>query len=302
MTYERPPLHVFTIALDAMPWLACIFSELMRVRDVRWSWTIVEGAAMPVGDTKWIARQEPRLSGDGTTQFLDAIAHHPRVRVIRRERWEGKTPMCQAATDTFREPGILMQQDGDEIWSADQYVRIGEFFEDLPDLMTMRFHCDYMVGPNIRTTDRGHPDEWLRAWRFTPGMQWISHEPPNLAGNVGRTMRRDETARHALVFQHFSWALPKHVAQKEQLYGPSYRGAMAGWTRLQTHPRFPVSLKSFFPWSAATTMVDRVFKESHAPTETRDQKARSAPLHHNPHPMDNSVLSKAPGKAVQRPR
>lgn len=255
----RLPLHVFTLSLDSLPWLSCIYVELMRLRDVPWRWTIVDGAAMPVGDTRWIARQAPRNSTDGTLEFLDAIAHHPRIRVLRKKEWPGKTAMCQAATDTFTEPGVCLQCDSDEIHSTDQMRRIVELFEDDPALMNCRFHCDYLLGANIRSTDAGKDSEWLRAWRFTPGMQWVGHEPPNLAGNAGKSMSRTETAALGLTFFHASWLLPKHVAQKEKLY--RYEGALAGWRKLQANTQWPLAdAGRFLPAAFRGTPCDVIFK------------------------------------------
>jgi hypothetical protein len=257
----RLPLFCFTLALDAMPWLAHTFAELMRLSEIPWRWSVVEGAAMPNGSTKWMGRQAPRLSGDGTTQFMEAISlGHPRIRYVARKEWQSKDEMCATAIEELDEPCVVFQIDGDEVWDAEQLRRVVELFEDDPDLMLARFHCRYFVGPNIVTTDAGNPNEWLRAWRFRPGMKWVSHEPPNLAGNVGKSMSRQETADLGFVFDHYAWALPKHVAQKEALYGPKYAGALAGWERLQRHTQFPTRLKPFFPWAAEHVMVDRVFK------------------------------------------
>lgn len=253
----RLPLHVFTIALDAMPWLGCIFAELSRLTDIEWRWTIVEGAAMNVKDTKWCSQQAPRLSNDGTSEFLNAIAHHPRIKIIRNPRWEGKVEQCNAALRTFTQEGVLLQQDCDELWTCDQYRTMVHLFEDDSTLGKLCFKCRYFVGPNIVTLDEG---DWWRAWRFMPGDLFHTHEPPVMAIERGRSENREWTKRLGLIFDHQSWTLPKHVSQKEKFYGARYRGALAGWLRLQLHPAFPTGLKQFFPWSAPTVMVDRVFR------------------------------------------
>lgn len=256
----RLPLLVFTLSLDSQPWLACIYTELMRLRDTPWKWVICEGVAKPVGDTRWIANQPARLSNDGTSEFLDAIAHHPRITVIRKPEWPGKTAMCQAATDLFDEPGVCLQADSDEIFSTDQLRRIVHLFEDDPALMNARFNCDYMFGANLVTTDKGKVEEWRRAWRFTPGMKWVSHEPPNLAGNLGKSATREQTAADGLTFFHASWLLPKHVAAKQDLYGARYAGALAGWRKLQANTEWPLrDIGKFMPKAFAGTPVDRIF-------------------------------------------
>jgi hypothetical protein len=256
----RLPLLVFSLSLDSMPWIAATYVELMRLRDVQWKWVIVEGVSKPVADTRWIANQAPRVSQDGTSEFLDAIAHHPRIQILRRKEWPGKTAMCQAATDLFTEPGVCLQADSDEVHSTDQLRRIVELFEDDPSLMNARFECDYLLGPNVRTTDKGNPNEWRRAWRFSPGMKWISHEPPNLAGNHGKSMTREETAALGLTFFHASWLLPKHVSQKEAIYGPKYAGALAGWHKLQANTEWPLrDAGRFLPKAFAGTPCDKIF-------------------------------------------
>lgn len=256
----RISLNLFTIALDALPWIACTFAELNRLTDVPWQWTIVEGAALNVKDTRWMQAQPARLSGDGTTEFLDAIAVHPRVRVLRQPQWGGKCAMCNAAVDTFRQPGVLLQVDGDELWSADQLRRIVELFEDDLALKMARFHCRYFLGPNCTTTDAGKPSEWLRAWRFTPGMRFDSHEPPVLEGNHGKSLTRQETAAMGLVFDHHAYTLPKHVAMKEKLYGPRFAGALAGWHKLQANTEWPLrDAGRFLPKAFAGTPCDKIF-------------------------------------------
>lgn len=257
----RLPLHVFTIALDAMPWLACTFAELNKLTDIEWRWSVAEGAALPNGSSKWMSLQKGRLSNDGTTEFLEAICPaHPRVDYCSQREWMSKDEMVETATEVFKSPGVLIQIDGDELWSADQLRRIVELFEDDPSLMTARFHCRYFLGPNIRSTDAGKPNEWLRAWRFTPGMKWLAHEPPNLAGNKGKSLSRQETAALGLVFDHYAYGLPKHVAQKEALYGARHRGLMDGWRKLQANTEWPVKdAGKFLPKAFAGTPCDKIF-------------------------------------------
>lgn len=258
---SRLPLHVMTLALDAMPWIACIFAELNKLTEIPWTWSVVEGAALPGGSTNWISRQAPRLSADGTTEFMEAICPaHPRVHYVRRHEWASKDEMCVAAMAPFTVPGVLMQIDGDELWGADQLRRNVELFEDDPSLMTARFHCRYFLGPNVVTTDAGKANEWLRAWRFDPGMRWLTHEPPNLAGNRGKSLTRQETAALGLVFDHYAYALPKHVEMKERLYGPRFAGAVDGWKKLQANRVWPLrDVGQFMPAAFKGAPADKIF-------------------------------------------
>lgn len=250
-------LEVVTIVLDGLPWLAAIYTELCRTQ-VAWHWHIVEGACSNAHCSRWMQNQPPRLSKDGTTSFLDAIAHDPRVSVYRKKSWDGKLEMVNEPLPHIKTDCVLLQVDSDELWSADQLQRITYLFDDDPELMNARFHCRYFVGPGLICTDEGRDSEWLRAWRFKPGMRWVSHEPPNLAGNTGKSMHRKETKELGLVFDHYSWCLPKQVEQKQALYGPKYKDAVKGWERLQKQKEFPVRLRDFFPWCEPHVMVERL--------------------------------------------
>lgn len=251
-------IHIFTIVLNGMPWLPAIFAELNRMATQPFIWHIVEGACANTHCTAWMQPQKPQLSTDGTREFIDALAHDPRVRIYRKPLWDGKLEMVNAPLAEIDEEAVLMEVDSDELWSADQFRNIVYLFEDDPGLTHLRFDCRYFVGSSLITLDKGRDDEWLRAWRFTPGMRFLSHEPPNLDGNKGRAMNRRETAALGLRFDHLSWATPKQVESKEALYGKKYAGALAGWHRLQLHTQFPTRLKPFFPWAGENVMVGRV--------------------------------------------
>lgn len=250
-------LHILTIVLDGFPWMPAIFTELNRCSHP-FTWHIVEGACANTHCSRWMQQQKPRLSNDGTSQFIDSLAHDPRIRVYRKPLWDGKLEMVNAPIASIKEESVLLQVDSDELYSADQFRSIAHLFEDDPLLTHARFDCRYFVGPGIITTDEGSPNEWLRAWRFKPGMRWISHEPPNLAGNVGKSLSRHETSAMGLRFDHMSWAAMNQVESKSRLYGEKYAKAVEGWMRMQKHTAFPAKLKQFFPWAGPEVWVDRV--------------------------------------------
>ena len=138
-----------------------------------------------------------------------------------------------------------------------------ELFENSPDRHWASFWCDYVVGPNLHITSRdtygNHSAyEWLRIWRFTPGMHFSSHEPPRLGVEHLPGFTNGETERHIGTFLHPAYMLRKQVAFKEQYYG--YAGAVAGWERLQANKVFPCYLREFFPWVKDGAVVDRVVK------------------------------------------
>ena len=217
-----------------------------------WRWIVVEGAAMNVKCTTWCKPQQPRLSRDGTAEYLTKISRHPNVTVIRKQSWAGKVDMCNACVVKITEPCTLIQVDVDEFWSAEQIEMIHTCFKMGQQYNRAHFCCDYFVGPNIVTVGENcygnNPGEWLRAWRFTPGDAWVSHEPPYLKQQCpGQTLDREATRRHGLVFRHEAYTLESQVAFKERFYG--YRDAVKHWKRLQDNTDWPVKrLKNFLPW------------------------------------------------------
>lgn len=252
-------LHVFTIVLDGMPTLPTVFFNL-QASNTDWQWHVVEGAAQNVRDTSWCRPQIPRCSQDGTTDFLDSISDHPRVEIIRQRYWDGKVAMCNAALGCITEPCLLLEQDADELWRPDQLERLVQMFEQHSHAMRAYFYCRYFLGPNIVAIGENcygaNPGEWLRAFRFTPGMQFDRHEPPVLSGNQGPMLSRDFTKSLGLVFEHYAYAFEKSVRYKESFYG--YKDAVAHWRRLQANTEWPCRLKSFLPWVDARVMAGKV--------------------------------------------
>lgn len=255
-------LEIFTLALDAMPqlsWHLPVFNRL----NCPWLWTIIHGAAMNGGSTKWCARQQPRLSRDGTGDYLKSISYHPRVRIIEKEEWESKDAMCNAAVNQIREPCILHQIDSDEVWSAEQLEKIYRLMVTMPKYNMMQYYCRFFIGQNIVTTGvdsyGNNPGEWNRTWHYKPGMVWKSHEPPILFGCEIPFITRDESRAHGLVFDHYSYVFENQVAFKGQFY--KYPNILSFWRRLQQNKQFPVKrLKSYLPWVDERASADTLFK------------------------------------------
>lgn len=254
-------LHLLTIVLDGLPWLTHHIAQFNRLQ-CDWTWHVIEGAAMPNHDTSWCKFQAPRLSKDGTTQYLDGLASHPRVRLYRRPAWDGKREMVNEPLLGINERCVLVEADADEIWTAEHIEAIVAQFAANPDLGVMRFRCNYFVGPNIVSTKDGtygnRGDEWTRAWRYEPGMRFLSHEPPNLAGNRGAVMDRHETAALGLYFNHYAYVTEAQIAFKQAYYG--YRNAVDQWRRLQANSSWPVRLIDYLPWVDAEAVGDLFVK------------------------------------------
>lgn len=251
-------LAIYTLALDAMRFLPRqleIFEKLNR----RWNWHIVSGVADNVSDTSWCAKIPPRLSRDGTDEWLNAHLTHPNITVQRRQLWPGKTSMVNAAISKLKEPCVLMQIDADEFWTPEQIEKICLAFEN-GYYDKMYFYCRYFVGENlIVTSENGwgnRQGEWLRAWLWKPGMIQERHEPPVLKGCGNYILTRDDTRKLGLVFDHEAYKHVESVEFKEHYY--KYRGAVNGWKRLQQNNDFPCRLNKFFSWVDNSVIVDRI--------------------------------------------
>lgn len=263
-------LHILTIVLDGMPFLPMQLNTFNRLGGIDWTWYVVEGAAAPTGSTEWCRHQAPRLSKDGSTQFLiNAAKSNPRIKLFQRQWWpHGKDQMVNHALGQMTEPGLLFQVDVDEIWDSWQIAGILGSFEINEGLHWARFKMNYFVGPNIVTcVDNAYGNksgEWLRAWRFKPGMHFKRHEPPILSGVPTNDMTcglwRYDTERLGYVPHHLAYVFQSQVEYKERFYG--YSNAVRHWLRLQNHPGpWPVKLKDFLPWVDDKAQADLFIKQ-----------------------------------------
>jgi len=258
-------LHIVTLVLDGMPFLPMQLATFNRMDTslVDWHWHIVEGAASNTGSTRWCQPQIPRFSRDGSNALLHTWLNHPRISIRSRMMWEGgKDEMFNAALGDVFEPGVLLQVDVDELWTPEQLETLAGFFNAYPEIVCARFFCRYFVGPNLIVTSAdtygNKSGEWLRAWRFTPGMKLRSHEPPVLDGALSPCASREQTKECNLVFDHWSYVFEHQVAYKEEFYG--YRDAVKHWKRLRDFGKFPAKLGDFLPWVNDEAVVDRAFK------------------------------------------
>lgn len=252
-------LVLMTLALDAAAFLPAQFFTLNQLKS-NWMWVICEGTAANGGSTSWCAPQQPRLSKDGTGEFLSSLAGHPRIKIHRRQTWASKDEMCQVAVSEIKEDCCLIQVDADEIWRADQLDCIGRMFDEIPDAKCAFFFCRYFVGGNIIITHESDlaNNRWKRAWRGFEGMKWKSHEPPVLTTPEMPFISREETFRRGLVFDHFGYLLPSQLAFKESYY--KYKNAVANWQRLQRNTKWPVRLRDFLPWAHSDSVATPLHK------------------------------------------
>lgn len=258
-------LNIFTIVIDGAPWVGAQFAELTRLREFDWHWSIVEGASLPKKDTAWMASQNARVSHDGTHQFLQALSAHPRITINSKPEWEGKTQMINAGITAFKEDGILLQMDSDELWTAYQLAQLRRMFMHNPEYNTIKVKMDYMLGPNvISTSSNGYgnkSDEWIRAWRYTVGLWMECHEPPVFNGNRGRICERDDSEKILGRILHMAWVTPQQVMYKQRIYKGGYENASDNWEALQNNKKWPAKdLKRFLPWVGNNASANLLFK------------------------------------------
>lgn len=241
-------LHIVTIILDGAPFLVTQLQTFNRL-NLDWHWYIVEGVSNAAKDTSWCRPIPGRRSKDGTTDILRDLTFHHRVSVYNKELWPSKVDMVNFALKDIRSSGVLMQIDADEFWQPRQIEEVVKLFEQRTDAHNAMFWCRYFVGPGLVMEDRdcfaNNPShEWRRAWRFTPGQLFLTHEPPVLSGQQNNVIPHAETDKLGLVFDHYSYVLQSQVEFKQRFYG--YSGAVDGWQELQrsTYPK----LSQCMPW------------------------------------------------------
>ncbi len=271
---EPLPIHFFTIVLNGEPFLR-YHEALFQNLPLDWTWHIVEGVAELKHDTAWSVASGGRIpedlhldgrSMDGTSAYIDELkARWPdRVFVYRKplgEFWDGKREMVNAPLPHLGREGLLWQVDVDELWTRRQILDVHTAFKSDPTRTAAYFWCEYFVGPRRVISTRFNyalnpRQEWLRVWRFRPGMTWAAHEPPTLkeplpagdAIDVAAINPFDQDEMEALgaVFQHYAYVLPSQLTFKESYYG--YGGALESWWRLQNAEQESVFLRDYLPW------------------------------------------------------
>lgn len=256
-------LNIITIVLDGMPWIASHYTEFRRL-EIPWEWWIVEGVAAPVKCTSWCKPLPPRLSNDGTTEYLDSLrAADSRVKVLRSNLWPGKCAMFNTALSQMYQPGLLLQVDSDELWTAEQIHNLHRMFDKYPERNCAQFWCRYFVGRDLVISTRNTYGnnisyEWHRAWRYEFGMNFASHEPPVFRGHKPNWFGHAETERCGLVFDHMAYATEATLAFKAKYYKDTYKDAVANWRRLQENQVWPAKLRDFFPWVTDGALVEKI--------------------------------------------
>jgi glycosyltransferase involved in cell wall biosynthesis len=183
---------------------------------------------------------------------------------------------------------LLWQIDVDELWTVEQICTARQMFINNPEKTAALYWCWYFLGENLIVSTRNcysqNPrQEWLRTWRYKPGVVWVAHEPPTLEEPLPNGQWRNvaainpflhhETEKHGLVFQHFAYVTQKQLEFKEQYYG--YKNAVFQWKALQEQTKFPVLLRHYFSWVQDDTMVDTAESCGVKPIAYRDSENQS---------------------------
>jgi len=262
-----PEIHFFTLVLNGMPFLEEQWKVLQSL-DIPFRWHLIEGIAELKADTGWSVVRGGRcpdefhrdfLSIDGTSDFIDSLAsEYPDVVSCHRTDgpWPGKRAMCQAAVEEIDHEVLLWQLDADEIWGGETIRAVGEEFASSDKWQAAQFRCRFYVSPNhvldnIGSYGNDPRVEWRRVWRFRPGDEWTSHEPPVLSRR-GRDLfehphlSAETTSQHGWKFDHFAYVREEQVRFKEAYYG--YPGAVEGWNRLRGSEGEAVMASEYLSW------------------------------------------------------
>lgn len=253
-------LLIFTIVKNGSPFIQRQL-PIFEALTIPWQWVVVEGYAQPVKDTSWCKPMPEGVSTDGTHEFLvEAAKRNPNVTHIFQSSWPGKVSMCNAALNRFQQRGIIFEVDCDEFYTTAMIETIYNALSNHPTKNAARFHAKYFVGPGlILKTDGCYGNrfnEWLRMWKFSPGMRWGKHEPPVLEPMVLNAFSPKETLAMGIEMTHYAYVMESQVAQKELYYG--YAGAVDQWRRLQANTIWPCHVGHFLKWVTDDAICERI--------------------------------------------
>jgi hypothetical protein len=264
-------IFFISICLDGAKFLPIQLATFNQLK-IPWKWIIIEGTAAPVGCTSWVAEMPPRLSNDGSTEWLtEARRYHPNVIHMARPSWQGKLEMFNYAMSIVHdqqsrikaECPIVFECDLDELWKPEQLTKVWELFLNCPAYNRMQFNCQYHLGPNVVVTSddtygNHHAYEWYRAWRYHPRFQFLRHEAPEVNGPAGKTFDWAMTQKMGLRFIHQAYFYESQAEWKEKYY--KYHGALEQWRALQANKEWPTKAKDFLRWITDETTVDLLNK------------------------------------------
>lgn len=289
------PIHFLTMVLNGEPFVR-YHIEVFQQLNLQWHWHIVEGVIAHYHDNGWIfpsGESVPsdihlnRFSNDGTSQYIDQLTelYPDNITIYRKpdqEFWDGKHEMMNSCLVNIPEECLLWQIDVDELWTVEQIHTVHRMFQQFPEKTAAFYWCWFFVGEQLVISTsycytQDPEREWLRTWRFRPGMIWSDSEPPQLmeltdhgwqdVGSVNPFLHQ-ETEMHDLIFQHFAYVTLKQLQFKQKYNG--YSNATSGWQQLQSQDKFPLLLSQYFDWVQDQTTIDTAQSCGIVPIAYRD--------------------------------
>lgn len=256
-------IYFLSICLDEIEWLPHHLAQFEKL-SCPWKWIVVEGVSEPVGDTHWVNRIPSRVSEDGSHEWLKEHAAKLPSKIIHLHSpsWPGKVAMLNAALEHCQQPGLVHQLDLDELWSTAQIDTVIREFKQHPEKNCARYWCRYFVGRDITITNRNcygnRYAEWLRTWRYFPGMRWAGHEPPKMSPMVEHCFTREHMEKLGCVFDHMAYVSERKVEFKSRFYGVGYEGLLAQWQALQRNTEWPTPLAKWLGHVRDWSMCDKM--------------------------------------------
>jgi len=279
------PIHFFTHVLNGEPFIRRHI-ETLRQLPFRWHWHIIEGVDAYGFGKYWRSTHthasllphfhRDGLSIDGTSEYLDELAKTDgeRVTVYRNppnDFFIGRLDPFNRPLENIKEECLLWQLEADELWTASHIIAARELFLANPDRTAAAYPCRCHLGPALVSDAMQQlphlgPDQWVRTWRFRPGLAWFSKEYPVLIEPMpdGKMMRasgtnpipREQTAAKGIRFENFSYATLKQMHYWEAYCG--LHAAATEWLALQATVKSPLNLKDYFEWVGENVPVSRI--------------------------------------------
>lgn len=208
----------FTIVFNGDFLLEQVIENVLPVVD---RYVVVEGATRRM---KHISNNG--ASTDRTNEILDKLAReNPKLRVIHGT-WLDKTEMCNAALELL-EPGLLWQIDADEVYHAEEMVKIMDWMDTHPQCTDVEFWGYHFFGGfkyhTVMEDGRwGNNPPWRRLFRWN-GELWRSHTPPRLERNEN-ILQRGDSASIAGMLHHYGYCFPRQVLEKGIYHNDEFHG------------------------------------------------------------------------------
>jgi predicted O-methyltransferase YrrM len=250
-----PAVHFVTTVTDRAPFLSHTLEQLTQL-PFRWHWHVVDGGR----DDRWDAVQ--RDHPENVTVY----------RKLRGQAWDGALEMLAMPLWALGEECLLWRIDPEEMWTAEQWIAGRRLFMENPRTTAAFYWAWIFVAPGLVTSTRhcyGNDGrtQWLRTWRFRPGMWWANKDAPVLAEpltdgqwqavHAVNPFSHDQTEAAGLVVQRAALVNEEQVRAEAARRGMPADEVVERWRALQRTETLPVKLRDFLPWVKDDTEVDR---------------------------------------------